>query len=73
MDEWLPIEPVRPPSPARRRLFVIVTLILVAAFVVVAGLGGSGFVIRSDPAPTLNPTVQPLVPARLAHDVPWAT
>lgn len=66
MDEWLPLEPVRPPSPARRRLLLVVTLVVVAAFVIVAGLGGSGFVIRSDPAPTIQPTTAPPIALPLA-------
>lgn len=66
MDEWLPIEPVRPPSPARRRLLLVITLIVVAAFVIVAGLGGSGFITRSGPAPMTEPTATPPIPVRLA-------
>lgn len=65
MDELLPVEPVRPPSPARRRLFVIVTLVVVAAFVVVGALGGSGFILRSGPAPTVEATATPASEARL--------
>jgi TolB protein len=67
MDELFPVEPVRPPSPARRRLFVVVTLILVAAFVVVAVLEGSGFVIWSGPPPAVEATTAPSTPARLAY------
>ncbi|MGZ8437803.1 MAG: hypothetical protein ACXWXR_04600 [Candidatus Limnocylindrales bacterium] len=66
MDELLPVEPVRPPSPARRRLLVVVTLIVVAAFVIVAGLEGSGFIIRSGPPP-VEATAAPSTPARLAY------
>ena len=67
MDELFPVEPVQPPSPTRRRLFVVVTLILVAAFVVVAGLEGSGFVVRTGPPPTPEATTAPATPARLAY------
>jgi TolB protein len=66
MDELLPVEPVRPPSPARRRLLVAVTVIVLAAFVVVAGLEGSGFIVRSVPPPTAEPSQAPIAPARLA-------
>ncbi len=65
MDELLPVEPVRPPSPARRRIFVVVSLVVVAAFVVVAGLEGSGFIIRS--APAVEATATPPTLARLAY------
>ncbi len=67
MDELLPVEPVRPPGPARRRILLAVTLVVVAAFVVVAGLGGSGFIMRSGPAPTIEATPTPPTPARLAY------
>jgi WD40 repeat protein len=67
MDELLPVEPVRPPSPARRRILAAVTLILVAAFVVVAGLEGSGFIVRSDPVPTAEATAASPARARLAY------
>ncbi len=72
MDDLLPVEPVRPPSPARRRLLAIVTLLLIVAFVVVAGLEGSGFILRSNPAPTGLP-IQPAAPARLAYIAPDGT
>jgi hypothetical protein len=67
MDELLPVEPVRPPSPARRRLFAIVTLAVLAVFVVVAVFEGSGFIIRSGPAPAIEPTATPPTPARLVY------
>jgi TolB protein len=68
MDE-LPVDeaPVEPPTPARRRVRTVITLVVVAALVVVLGLDGSGFIIRSNPAPdaTIVPTAPP-PPARLA-------
>lgn len=67
MDELLPVEPVRPPGPARRRILLAITLVLLAAFVVVAGLEGSGFIIRSEPGPTVQPTTAPSAPARLVY------
>jgi len=66
MDELLPVEPVRPPSPLRRRTLLVVTLVLIAAFVVVAGLEGSGFIIQPRPAPAVEATLAPKPPTRLA-------
>ena len=42
-------EPVIGPGAARRRLRIAITLVVIAAFVVVGGLGGSGFFISSPP------------------------
>ena len=63
MDELLPVEPVRPPSTARRRFRIAVTLVLLAAFVVVAGLEGSGFIMPAQPTPPAQPAVAPPTPA----------
>ena len=66
MDEFLPVEPVRPPGPARRRLFVVVTLVVLAAFVVVAVLRGAASSSgRTGTHDRANPT--PPTPARLAY------
>ena len=69
MDESFPLEPVQPPGPRRRRFLVVVTLLVVVAFVVVAGLGGSGFIFRSAPGPdpSVEATAVPSLPARLAY------
>ena len=50
MEELPPDElPVAGPGPGRRRLRIAITLALVAALVVLAGLEGSGIIIRTDP------------------------
>lgn len=67
MDDLFPVEPVQPPSPGRRRLLVVMTVIVLAAFVVVAGLGGSGFIIRSDAGPATRATDAPQARARLVY------
>jgi TolB protein len=66
VDDLFPVQPVQPPGPARRRLLAAVTIVVLAAFVVVAGLEGSGYVARSDPAPTFQAANPPLATARLA-------
>src|SRR5438034_2564664 len=67
MDELLPVEPVRPPGPARRRLVLVITLVLLVAFVVVAGLEGNGFILRAEPGPTFNGAIPVHGAARLAY------
>ena len=54
LDDELGPEPGSGPGGARRRLRIAVTLLLVASLVVLAGLEGSGFIIRTDPE--LRPT-----------------
>src|SRR5712691_5805303 len=54
MDELSPDELERPPSPNRRRLRGVITLLVVAALVVAFGLEGSGFILRSSPAPEVR-------------------
>ncbi len=51
------------PGAGRRRLRMAITLVLVAAMVVVAGLEGSGFIIRADPEVRATPNP---VAARIA-------
>ena len=67
MDASFPVEPVEPPSPGRRRLFAVVTVIVIIAFVVVAGLEGSGFVLREPSPPAVAPSLTTSAQARLAY------
>lgn len=53
--EELPPDDELDPGPARRRLRSAITLVLVAALVVVFGLEGSGFITRTDPEVQATP------------------
>lgn len=66
-DDFEPA-PVAAPSPARRRARIAVTLVLVAALIVLAGIEGSGVIIRSEPVapPTPSPSAPAPAAARIA-------
>lgn len=55
-DDELQPAPEAGPGSARRRLRIAITLVLVAALVVIAGLEGSGFIIRTDPQVRATPS-----------------
>lgn len=55
-DDELQPAPEAGPGPARRRLRIAITLVLVAALVVLAGLEGSGVIIRTDPEIRATPS-----------------
>jgi TolB protein len=58
--------PVVPPTPARRRLLIAITLVVVASLVVIGGLEGSGFIVRTGPEPVASATPEAAAPVRLA-------
>jgi TolB protein len=57
--------PVTPPTPSRRRIRLAITLFVVAALVVVAGLEGSGFILRGGPDSDVRATPDGSSAARL--------
>ncbi|MEA2608923.1 MAG: TolB protein [Chloroflexota bacterium] len=59
------LAPIAAPSSARRRVMIAITLVLVAALVVLAAIEGSGLIIRSEPIAPPAPSA-PVAPVAAA-------